>query len=291
MTDTTDCQRFQMLLAERLDRALKPEEIEELEAHLSSCESCRDLATALNASDTLARESPPAAPLAGERLQQLVDSVMEDVERDKDDAFPAPLRGMPNWKELLGSWGFPSVAGVLALAVLAFFLLRSPQAPLPTTTGGNADRDLLAPAASAPKAAADAETPAPEKNEKRALLEAEKSAPASPELREEQTRSLEKKAGKASSSVQESLRRQNPATLDAQPAAKSAAAGAISTSQLPDSLAALHALGAQLPLSTAQRDSLRAAWSARLKESSTSTEREQLNAALEALSKLPPPQN
>jgi hypothetical protein len=291
MTDRADCQRFQMLLAERLDRALDPEELEELEAHLSSCESCREVAAALAMSDTLARQSPPPTPLAGERLQQLVDSVMADVEKEKNDAFPAPLRGMPNWRELLSSWGFPSVAGVVALAVLAFFLLRSPQAPVPTTTGGSVDKDLLTPAESAPRTAADAEAPTQMRNEKHALSEGERSAPSSPELPEEQVRSLEKAAGEAQPSAKESLRRQAPASLDEKSAAKSAAKGAFRASQLPDSLAALHALGIELPLTTAQRDSLRAAWNTRLRESTNSTEQERLRAALEALENLPPPQN
>ncbi len=291
MTDRTECQRFQLLLSEQLDRVLSPNELEELSAHLACCEACRELAAALRVSDSLARESPPPTPLAGERLQQLVDGVMAEVEGDRDEAFPEPLRGMPNWKELIGNWGFPSVAGVVALAVLAFFLLRSPQAPLPTTTGGGADKDLLVPAENSEQSSGDAELPAREENEKHEFFGTEKSAPADQGLSKEQAAPQTKKTAEAKPSPRQLLDQQQPASLDEQSNSKIAAAGSLRAAQPADSLAALHALGARLPLSEAQRDSLRAAWSARLKESVNSTEEEQLRAALEALKKLPPPKN
>jgi len=291
MTDRTECQRFQLLLSEQLDRVLSPEELEELSAHLASCEDCRELAAALRVSDSLARESPPPAPLAGECLQQLVDGVMAEVEENKDEAFPAPLRGMPNWRELLGSWGFPSVAGVVALAVLAFFLLRSPQAPLPTTTGKGADKDLLAPAESSPMTPADSETPAQVGDEKHARFEPKENAPVDQGLRKEQATPQSKKAAEAEPASRESLNEQLPASLDEQSNSRIAAAGSVRATQPADSLAALHALGVRLPLSEAQRDSLHGAWNARLKESADSTEQEQLRAALEALKKLPPLQD
>lgn len=291
MTDRSECRRFQLLLSERLDRDLGPEELEALGSHLGSCAACREVASALRLSETLAREAPAPAPLAGDRLEQLVESVMADVEAEKDDAFPAPLRGMPNWRELLGSWAFPSVAGVVALAVLAFFLLRSPQAPLPTTMGGGADKDLLAPAESPPRAGPDAETPRQEKSEKRELFESEESAAADQGLRKEQSSPSAKKTGEAQASSPESLNEKLPASLDEQPRGKIAAAGSFRAAQVPDSLAALRRMGVQLPLDTIRRDSLRTAWSARLVESTNSTEQSQLKAALQALKKLPPPQN
>jgi hypothetical protein len=133
--------------------------------------------------------------------------------------------------------------------------------------------------------------PAREENEKREFFGTEKSAPADQGVRKEQAAPQAKEMAEAKPSSRESLNQQQPVSLDEQSNSKIAAAGSFRAAQLPDSLAVLHALGVRLPLSEAQRDSLRAAWNARLKESADSTEQEQLRAALEALKKLPPPQD
>lgn len=304
MTDRNEslCRRFQILLSERLDRALTTSELEELQTHLSGCPSCREFASALRLSDQLARESPAVAPLAGERLDHLVASVMARVNGESTD--PDPARSSPtvrgeksgpyrSWREFFSDWGFPSVAGAVALAVLAFFLLRSPQAPSPTPAGKSLDRDLLVPA------------------ERRSEEVAEKKAQAADALKE--TAPAAGKSPAAGSASQAPADREKrafakdetaemkPSPNEARPkaAGKRGGSGSLSdyavesarVAQAPDSLTALKELGAHPPLSLSQRDSLRSVWNMRLKESSDAKEQATLRVALDELEKLPPPKD
>jgi hypothetical protein len=285
------CHRFQVLLSERLDRALSASELDELQTHLRGCPSCREFASTLRLSDQLARESPAVAPLAAERLEPLVASVMERVEEESAEplpergAAPAPggARGAKSqshsWREFFSDLGFPSLAGAVALAVLAFFLLRSPQTPVPAPAGRSLDKDLMAPAERRFEETAEKKTQATDALE-----------PPSKTLRADQVAAPQEEAAKAEPSsrelshpAQESPR--EPSALEG------SAVGAVRAVQEPDSLAALKNLGANPPLSLSQRDSLRAAWSEDLKESSNSKEQAALRAALIALEKLPPPKN
>lgn len=293
MTDQNEslCHRFQILLSERLDRALSTSELDELQIHLRDCPSCREFASTLRLSDHLARESPTAAPLPAERLEQLVASVMERVGEEsaeplpKRDAALAPSgrRGAKppsrSWRGFFSDWGFPSLAGAVALAVLAFFLLHSPQAPVPSPAGRSLDKDLMAPAERRLEETAERKTQATD-----ALESPSKT------LRADQPAAPQEKAAKAEPSLREFSHPAKESPKEPS-ALKDSTLGAMQAAQAPDSLAALKNLGANPPLSLSQRDSLRAAWSERLKKSSDSKEQAALRAALIALGKLPPPKN
>jgi hypothetical protein len=264
------CLRCRQLLADSLDRSLSAEEMHELQAHLDTCEECHELESVLALSAELARESPSPASLRAERLEHVVQSVMQRLEEKEleteEPDVRAGLRGgepTPSKRFLHLIWSRPSLVGAVALVIIMLLFVSNPQTPPPAPPTPT-KKALPQSAPEVPAGRADKVQV--EEAQRPAVSGAESDTP--PKRERDSARAFGGREG----------------ALQVSPEAKS-----VATSRTP--AAVFRKLGAETPRSAAERDSLRRAWTHRLQESRDPQEKAALREALKALDELPPQQN
>ena len=128
------CEPFLERLSAYIDGELPPDDLREVEGHLSSCSRCRALLDELKAADSLVRMELDAESIDGERGERAVAGTLERLREEPDPAWAGRKRrhALTRRWALALRWS----AGLAVAAAAVLFVLRI--GPIPTAPARHA---------------------------------------------------------------------------------------------------------------------------------------------------------